>query len=253
MLTKSFRSNTIRINLSLFAILLFVYILLFEFILPTNKILPKPTILLESVKALFIDYNFLEVLLSTFAAIYSVMILSYFLIKFAASLFISIINILPGVKELFFIGKYFIPVFLIFLFEHWFGSLIWGQYLFILILLMGFLKYGFVIAISEIKAEYILSARSIGLSENQIAKNVIWKSIQPKIYKSLTDNHIAIWGIVIVYEFICKTDGIGTIFFHSLRFNDISVTIVLIILILFLLLIMEFVLSYIKEKYFFWD
>lgn len=252
MLTKLFQSSTSKVILPLLSVLLFIYILFFEFILTSNLIFPKPTILLDTIPALFQDYDFLSSFLFSFTAIYSVIIISYFLIRISSYWLFSIVQYLPGIKELFKISKYFIPLFLIILFELWFGNSIWGEYLFLLVLIMGILKSSVVSELDNVKKELILSAKSLGLSENEIFSKVIWKSIQPNVYKSLLDFHIPIWSFVIIYEFICKTDGVGNVFYLALKYNDLSLAIVIFIFMIITFLIMEIILKSIKKKYFFW-
>jgi ABC-type nitrate/sulfonate/bicarbonate transport system permease component len=253
MLTKIFQSTTVKVLLPLILVLLFIYILFFEFILQANPVLPKPTILIDSIPALFKEYDFLSSFLFSFTAIYSVMIISYFSIRLGANWMFKMLRYFPGMKELFGVNKFFIPVFLIFLFELWFGNSIWGEYLFVLILTMGIFKASIAYELDKVNEEYLIAARSIGLPENEIGKKVIWKSMQPKVYDSLLKFHIPIWSYIIIYEFICKTGGVGNIFYMSLRYNDLSLTIVLFIFLILTFLIMENILKNIKKKYFFWE
>jgi NitT/TauT family transport system permease protein len=253
MLNKIFQPNKNKVIFSFLSGIIFIYIVLFEFVLPANKILPKPSILIESVPSLFQDYNFLSSFLFTFTAIYSVMLMSYFFIKQWNNLLISLAEIFPGLKELFVLGNYFIPLFLIFLFELWFGNSIWGEYFFIFILTMGTLKSTIINEIDSIKAEYILSARSLGLAEKEIVKKVVWKYVQPRVYDSIIKNHVVVWSLVIIYEFVCRTDGIGSILSLALKYNDLSLVIVLIAIIIVAILVMELLLINIKKKYFFWN
>jgi len=252
MLTKILHSDRKKIILSFISVLLFTYIILFEFILPANKLLPKPSILIESIPSLFKDYNFLAAFLFSFSAIYLIMIISYLFINVGKNYLIFFSQYFPGIKELFIIGKYLVPIFLIFLFQLWFGNSMWGEYLFILFLMMGELKSKILFEIVTIKEEYIITSRSLGLSEKEIIKNVVWKSIQPQVFDSFLTNHISIWSLVIIYEFICETEGIGSIFRLGLKYNDLSMVIVLIVLIILTILLMELVLNSIKKKYFFW-
>ena len=253
MLKKLLKSENQKIITSFVFVLLSVYIILFEFILPTNKFLPKPTILFDSVQSLFQDYNFVSAFLFTFSAIYAVTIVSYFLLKIGGNIGSKIILSFPGLNALFDIGKYFIPIFLIFLFELWFGNSVIGEYLFILILLMSSLKAELFRSITSVNEEYILSAKSLGLNDNEVLSKVIWKSLQPKLFDVIQSNHIKIWSFVLIYEFISKTDGVGYIFYQVLRYNDLSVLIILFIFLIITFLVMEIVLSRIKQKYFFWE
>ncbi len=253
MLKKLFKSDRQKIISSFISALIFVYILLFEFILPANKFLPKPTILLDSIHSLYLDYNFTSAFLFTFSAIYFVMLVSFILIRIAGSIGFKIVQLFPGLIVLFDIGKYFIPLFLVLLFELWFGNSAIGEYLFILIIIMGLLKSRLFNSFLSIKEEYLLSARSLGVSEKVIINKVIWKSLEPKLFDEISKNHISIWGVVLIYEFVCKTSGIGNTIYNALKYNDLSVIIIVILFLFATFFIMEYFLTRIKKKYFFWE
>jgi len=253
MLKKIYQSDSSKVILSFISGMLSIYIILFEFIVPANKILPKPSILIETVPSLYQDYNFLSAFLLTFSAIYSVMLISYFLMKIGNNILVTFTENFPGLKELFTIGKYFVPLFLIFLFQLWFDDSLWGEYLFIFAIVMGTLKSTIADEISSVKEAYINSAKSLGLTKREILDKVIWKSIQPKAYDSLVKIHIPIWSLVIIYEFICNTDGVGAIFKLALKYNDLSLVILLIAILIITILFMEFILKSIMKKYFFWN
>ena len=242
-----------KVILSFLLSIVSIYIILFEFIIPANKILPKPSILLESIPSLINDYNFGSSFLLTFSAIYATMLISYFLISVSNSFLIKILNLFPGFKELFVISKYFIPLFLIFLFQLWFGDSLWAEYLFLLIIIMGFLKESVADNLGSLKQEYIVSAKSLGLTENEINSKVIWKSIQPNLFKSLKSKHISIWSLVIIYEYICNTGGVGSIFSLAIKYHDLSLVIVMFTSLIIAILVMEYLLEIVMKKYFYWN
>ena len=253
MLKKFVKSDNQKIIIPFISALLFVYVLLFEFILPANKFLPKPTIIFESIHSLYLDYNFTTNYLFTFSAIYFVTFVSFILIRILGSIGFKTIQSFPGLTVLFNIGKYFIPLFLVILFELWFGNSPFGEYLFILIIMMGLLKSRLFNSFLLVKEEYLLSARSLGVSEKLIINKVIWKLLEPKLFDEVVNNHIALWGIVLIYELICKTDGIGNIIYKALEYNDLSVIIVILLFLVATFLIMDYLLIRIKKKYFFWE
>lgn len=253
MLNKILQSEKQKVTLSFISVVLFVYILLFEFILPANAFLPKPTILIDSVFSLFNDYNFAKAYLFTFTSIYSIIIISYFILRFTSKYISDYSLAFPGLIHLLDLSKYFIPFFLILLFELWFDNLMIGEYLFTLILSMGILKVTFFKEIFSMKQEYILSAKSLGLSEKDIFTKVIWKTIQPKIFQSIKNNQVPIWASVFIYEFICKTEGIGTIFYLVLRYNDLSALLTLFFFLIITFMAMEFILERIRKRFFYWE
>ncbi len=233
--------------------LVFVYIILFEFILPINKVLPKPSVLIDSFPTLIYEYHFVSKFLFTFAMVYLAILISFLLISLFSNILIKIIKNFPLASKIFVIGKFFIPLFLIFLFEQWFNSSTYGQYLFVFILVMGYLKISFFNSYDLMKDEYIISARSLGLTESAISKKVIWKSIQPYLFRTVQENHIFIWSFVIIYEFICQTDGIGTALITAVKYNDFSIIILIIIFVILAFYLMELILNKVKQKFFFWN
>lgn len=241
-----------RVIQALLLIVLFVYIVLFEFIIPANKILPKPSILIDTFPVLFSEYDFLSHVLFSFAAIYSVMIISYFFIKAGYRALFYFTENFPGLKGIFIAGKYILPFFIIIFFSLWFGNSIWGEYFFILIILMSALKSHLVIQFENIPDEYISSAKSLGMEKDEILSKVIFKSVQPELFSVYRKNHFIIWAWVLVYEYICLTDGVGAIFHNALEYNDLSLILLLSLLLIVLFYFMEFVLIKVEKKFFFW-
>lgn len=156
MLNRIFQSDKNYFIFSFLSGLLFVYIILFEFILPANGFLPKPSILIDSLPSLIKDYNFFQASLITFSAIYSIMLISYAGIKIGNSILIKVNELLPDLRKLLIIGKYFIPLYLIFLFNLWFGSSIWAEYMFILIIVIGSLKSKMISEFNQINEDTLL-------------------------------------------------------------------------------------------------
>jgi ABC-type nitrate/sulfonate/bicarbonate transport system permease component len=144
-------------------------------------------------------------------------------------------------------------LFITLLFEIWFGDSVWGEVIFILILVMGNLKSSFFKEMQNVNSEYLNSAKSLGLSEDVIILKVAWKVIQPKIFNSIAKEHLSIWTWVLIYEFICQTDGVGQILYLALKYNDISLLIVLFVIVIIIWLIMEIAFQNIKKKFFFWE
>lgn len=253
MYKKYFENNGLPVILALVTVLLFVYILLFEFILPINHILPKPSVLLDSIPSLFVEYQFVSSLLYSVSIIYSVMILSYFIMKLSSTFIIKYALLFPELKELFNYTNYFIPLFLTFIFYFWFGNSFFGEFLFVLVLVIGLIKMTIVKSSFLVKEEYVDSAKSLGLTGNEIISEVYWKSIQPEVFKTLLKQHKYILLFTILYEFICNTDGIGFLFSLSIKYNDLSILILLIALVILLIVSVEFVLKKLERKYFFWS
>lgn len=253
MFTKFIQSDKFKVNFSFLAVLIFVYIILFEFILPVNKFLPKPSMLVESISSLIYDYNLINGFIFTFTAIYIFMLLSYLLIYLSKSILIYTAQNFQNLSEIFLLGKYFVPLFIILLFDLWFSDSIWGEYLFMLILMMAPLKIEMIKAIKSVKEEYLISGKSLGLNKKEINDKIVWKSIQPKVYDVIIQNHIYFWVYILVYEFICNTQGLGSIFNLIVKYNDLSALIIVFIILILSMVIMEIMLNRVKKKFFFWD
>lgn len=253
MLKKILESEKQKVTLSFISVILFVYIILFEFIIPANGILPKPSILIDSVFSLFDDYNFAKSYLFTFTSIYSSIFISYFFISIIGKYFRDFSFAFPGLRHILDLSKYFIPFFLVMLFELWFGNSILGEYLFTLIIIVGILKVTFFSELISMEQEYIFSAKSLGINDKELFRKIIWKTLQPKIFNSIKKNHIVIWSSVFIYEFICKTDGIGNIFYTALKYNDLSVLLTLFLFLIITFVLMESILEIIRKRFFYWE
>jgi len=199
-----------------------LWIILFEFILPVNKILPKPSIVFDSAGALWSDYNFLFNLLSTVGSVYISLLAAYFLVRF----------FLPAIKST---NSLFHFTLSLEWFSHYVPGLVLGLFLiywfpdsefieFIFAFCTAFLSL--VIKINkELKTlpdEYISSIRSLGADELFVTKNIVWKLIQPELFKHLFKLHLYLWLILIAFEFIKGGLGIGVIFKDALLYRDLS-------------------------------
>lgn len=250
---KYIKNSTSKIIISFLTAFLFIYILLFEFILPANKILPKPSILYFSISDLFTDYNFLPAFILTVSVIYISIFISYFLIKLFANLLINISFSFPMLNRVFLLGKYFRPIILIFIFSLWFGNNIYAEYLFAVIIVGASLKETLINGTLNIKLEYVEAAKSLNDNKINLNKDVIWKTIQPKLYRTLVKSHFILWSSIIVYEFITRSEGVGNIFRLALKYNDISIIVLLSIIVMITMYLFTILFESIKRKFFFWE
>ncbi|MCB0742817.1 MAG: hypothetical protein KDC67_02845 [Ignavibacteriae bacterium] len=243
------KSNS-SIVLSFISIITFVYIVLFEFILPANKFLPKPSTLIEAVPALINDYNFITSFIYTISIVYSVFLISYFLIKWFFPIIVNASFQFKNLGIIFNTSKYFIPLFLILLFEMWFGNSIYAEIFFVLIIVNGFLKGEIFQKSYKVKEEYILSAKSLGLNGFFY---IYWKSFQPQLFEGILKIHFVVWSAILIYEYVSRANGLGGIFYQAIKFHDLSIIIVMIIILLLTFWIMENLMNLIKLKFFFWE
>ncbi|PID57306.1 MAG: hypothetical protein CR986_09255 [Ignavibacteriae bacterium] len=248
------KTNKHKTLFSFFAVLLFVYIILFGFILPVNKILPKPSVLIESIPVLFgSEYNFISAILFTYTILFAAVFISYFLISWFFPIIKNFMESFPRLIYLLDIKKYLLPFFLIIFFELWFQDAIYAEFIFILIIVFAELKTTIINQLSNnLNGAYINSGKSLGLTENELNKKVIWKSLQPSIFETIHKNYIYYFGLIILYEFICKVNGIGLTLYTSLKYNDLSLIVLIVLVLLVVFWLNELILKSIKNKFFFW-
>lgn len=248
-----YKNSSVRILLSLLSVLLFVYIILFEFILPVNQILPKPSVLSESIPVLLSDKGFINSYFYTLSIVYLIFISSYFLIKLFFPIFfrfsISFPNLISAIKSI----EYIFPLLLILVFNFWFGNSNVGEVFFAFIIVMALLKITVLENLTKIKDEYYVSSVSLGLNKNEVVNKVIWRSVQPNVFKVLQKNHFLIWTYIIIYEFINRTDGIGNSIFQLIKYKDFVFLILVLITVIVSLFIFSLLMNKIKSKYFFWE
>ncbi len=251
-LTKSI-DNKFKSKIVLTVTLIFIYILLFQFILPVNKVLPKPSLLIESFIIIWSDYNLLTSLAVTSTVIYLSLILSSIVIYWLGKVIIMIAMEYRNSYELVQLLKYFPAFFFAIIFVYWFGNSIWGELLFAFCISLFFLKRNIFDLSINVKETYIITAKNLGLLNNEIYSDVIKKAIFPKLYNSLKPIHNYLWIIILIYEFISQKNGLGGVYYTALLYNDFTALFSVAILISLLIWIGDFMINFITKKIFFWE
>ena len=230
-----------------------LWIILFEFILPVNKILPKPSIVLESFSALWSYYNLPVNYLSTISAIYVSLFLYYLLVKVLSpylkekdNSITVFINSLEWFSQ--FIPGIIIGLLLIF----WFPATGYVEFVFAFVTAFASIMIKFQNESDTADEEYILSARSLGLNENEVTKKIIWKNVEPKLIEHMFDLHLYLWGMLIVFEFIKGGPGLGVIFRKALEYDDLSAIFSVFLITGISVYLGTILLKYIRKKFVFW-
>lgn len=234
------------------AVYFMLWIFLFEFILPVNNILPKPSIVLESAGALWNDYNFLFNLLSTISSVYISLFAAFFLIRF----------FLPAIGRN---NQIFHFILSLEWFSHYVPGLVLGLFLiywfpdsefieFIFAFLTAFLSLVIKInqSLKNVPDEYISSIRSLGAEDTFVTKNVVWKLIQPVLFKHLFQLHLYLWLILIAFEFIKGGLGIGVIFKEALFYRDLSTIFLSAFLSGIIIYLGTLLIRFLQKKFFNW-
>lgn len=250
-------SNKIVINkpLSISKItilLIMVYIVLFEFIWVTQNIIPKPFLIIGSFQSLWTEYNLLNAFFETTAVIFPAILIAIIVLESLAKLFLRHFLSYSGIVNITVIFKYFSFFFVALLLNFIFPNSLIAEFLFAsLFVLFKFLKI-VSDASDSIAEEYVLSAKSFGLLNNQIYSDVIWKSLRPKVYNNLTLIHTQLWAAILIYEFVGSSLGMGTIYRLAFSYNDLLAIISLGIFIVLVILIFNSIFNLVVSKLVFW-
>jgi len=233
---------------------LIIWIVLFEFVLPENNILPRPGIVLLSVPALFDDYHLFTNFFVTLSAIYLPALLAYLFIFLIRSSILNIkapINIFTG-----FISKLFVffpPFLLAVLLVFWFpGSLI-IEYAFAFIISTLWWLVEIKLKVKFSNENYRITFKSLGADETFINKHILWNEIKPQVFEDLGRFHLHLWAVILVFEYISNTYGLGSILHQTLIYHDLSALWLVIFIISVFIYVGSLFLKFIENRFVFWS
>jgi len=239
-------------RLTFLFVLLFVYVLLFEFILPVNKILPKPSLLIDSIPALFSEYNLLSEMAITTSIIYLAIAIGFLFVWMLSFSLANIVNRNIGLFNNLRLFKNFPAFFFAILFAFWFEGSVFAELLFTTIVSTFFIAISFMNSAITLPHEYKDAANSLLIQGKEYHKNVTWKYSLPKMFDELHRLHYYLWVLVLIFEFVSAINGFGSIYKLALDYNDLSVIILLGIIIALLIWLGNSIIDYIEKKLIFW-
>ncbi len=248
------KKNAVK-NLHKLLILYFIlWILLFEFILPVNNILPKPSVVLLSFGALWSDYKLPVNFLSTICAVYFSLAIAYLIVWLLSEFLIKQNHFISDFLLSLHWFSIFIPWIILGLFLiYWFPASELVKYIFSFLIaffsIMTHLKEEF----GNVKREYIESAISLGANEKTVAKKIIWKSIQPQLFKRINFLQFQLWSLTIIFEYISGGYGLGNIYRHALNYRDLSAIFTITIIIGITIFLGTQLIKYLKNKFYHWS
>jgi len=240
-------------QLSLVAALIFIYIIMFEFVLLPIRYIPKPSLLLDSFISLLDSYNLAALLFSTTSVIYIALLSGSLLVTLLAKYLLKIIYEYPGMMNINIPFKYFSIFFFALLFNIWFGESLIAEFLFAILSVLSILLSVLNKESKILSEEHILTAKSLGLNGHELYEKVIWKELQPRIFNKLNNIHVSLWMIILIYEFISQTEGVGSLYFSAYSYNDIGAIFALGIFISLLILIGNLIIKFLFRKIYFWE
>lgn len=239
-------------RLTFLFVLLFVYVLLFEFILPVNKILPKPSLLLDSIPALFSEYNLLSEMAITTSIIYLAIAIGFLFVWMLSFSLATIVNRNIGLFNNLRLFKNFPAFFFAILFAFWFEGSVFAELLFTTIVSTFFIAISFMNSAITLPTQYKDAAKSLMIEGNEFHNNITWKYSLPKMFDEFHRLHYYLWVLVLIFEFVSALNGFGSIYKLALDYNDLSVIILLGIIIALLIWLGNSIIDYIEKKFIFW-
>ena len=232
--------------------LILIYIVLFEFIWVTQNIIPKPFLIIDSFLSLWTEYNLLNPFFETTAVIFPALLIAILVLETLAKYFLKPFLSFSGIMNIAVPFKYFSFFFAALLLNFIFPNSILAELSFAFL----FVLFKFMKSVSDemesVTEEYVQSAKSLGLSDNQIFPKVIWKSLMPKVYNNLIPVHTHLWIAVLIYEFVGSSIGMGAIYRLAFTYNDLLAIISLGIFISLVILIVNSILKIVISKLIFW-
>lgn len=233
-------------------LLVLLYIILFEFTWVTQNFLPKPSLLLESFVSLLGEYKLVDALFETTAVIFPSILLAILIIEIFSKIFLSVFIDYNGIKNISAPFRYFSFFFFALLLNLLFKNSLLVEFIFTILFVIGLLLQVLSKETGSIKEEYVVAAKSLGLSRSQIFSKIIWRSLKPNVYGKLVLIHTGAWVVVIIYEFIGATNGVGAIYRLAFDYNDLLSMISLGIFISLVIFLVNSIIRIVVSKLIFW-
>jgi ABC-type nitrate/sulfonate/bicarbonate transport system permease component len=247
------RRGNFKNSFYLAAVILFVYVLLFQFILPVNGILPRPSLLVKLFSLVWTEYNLASALSSTLLIVYISLIITYLTVfsnvPFLFQWFVKYKNSFITLS----LFKY-IPLFsVIIIFNLWFMDKLYGEFIFAFLFSLTLSLNKLFKETENVKEEYILVAKNLGLIPKEISEQVYWKSVQPQFLKYFEKVHILLWSILLAFEFIGDTNGIGKVFQEASADSNLTAIIIIGIIISVFILLGNLIIESFRKIFTSWE
>lgn len=238
-------------NLKFLFSLLILYLVLFELILPKNKFIPQPTTFFESFLHLWSIYGLLLPLISTATIVYFSILISYLFVFYFRILIIKNVISYNSKLQVLKVFKYLPAFFIVLLFSLWFKDSLSAEIVFGILVSLVMIIKKINELILDVKKEYIIFAHQV--NPNKMFSEVYWKSILPKLFSYLYDLQFYLWILILVYEFISESYGIGLIYKQALTYKDIGAIFSISIIVSIIIWISNFFIKLIEMKKIFWS
>lgn len=238
-------------NIKFIVVLFIIYFVLFEFIFPKNKFIPQPNVLIESFIHLWSFYNFFFALISTTSIIYFSILISFFFLHYFRIVIIKNIISFNSSLNVLNIFKYFPAFFIVILFSVWFQGNLVAEIIFALLISLTMMLKKISSLISDVKKEYIIFAHQV--NPNKMFSEVYWKNILPNLIFYFYDLQIYLWILILIYEFISESYGVGLIYRKAYDYNDIGAIYSITITMSVVIWLSNLLLRFIEKKKIYWS
>ncbi len=238
-------------NLKFIFSLFVLYLILFEFIIPKNKFIPQPTTFFESFLHLWSVYDLLFPLLSTASIVYLSIFISFLFVYYFRSLIIKNVITYRSKLQVLNVFKYIPAFFIVLLFSLWFRDSFSAEIVFAILVSLVMIVKKINELILDVKKEYVIFAHQV--NPNKIFSEVYWKSILPKLFTYLYELQFYLWILILVYEFISESYGIGSIYKQALTYFDIGAVFSISITVSMIIWLSNFIIKLIEMKKIFWN
>jgi len=246
------RSNY-KLYLLLFALIITLWIILTEYPFTINNIIPSPTLVYLSFYDLISEYHFFINILSSLTTVYGSMLICFIILKVKFPFLLIDSKPLKVILQLPSLFKFIPGIVIAVLLIYWFDKLFVIK-LFYAIIITSAITFNKILLMNKSKfSHYIDSVKSLGVSDFNINRRVIWKFVEPEIINEYKSRNLYIWSSVIVFEFIDNYEGIGFILRRALAYNDLSMIISLSIITAFVIFLGDKLIYLLKNKFYFWN
>lgn len=246
---KIFLKNPFKILLAF----LIIWIVLFQFVFVWNNILPKPIILWESINDILQENqlvnNFLfSIGAITFGIVVSAILTYLFRVYLLTqSVFTDLISALYKLK--FLLPTVIFIIFLIF----WIPNSLYTEYILLAFISFIYISKEIINKKSTIQNDFEDSAKSLGLTSKKILAELKFKQLLPSLENSFLLLHIKLWGVLIVFEYVQNTFGLGSVLHSSMMLKDLYVLFFTSVLISLTIIILHFLIQVFFNQFVHWE
>lgn len=232
----------------LFSLIILMIGLIIEFIIPSNRYFPKPSNIFAAFPDVLNNYHVLYNSFFTLSVISISLVSVYFLIYFINKLNINehklSLNVFLITEE---IVEYITPIIIGLLLIYWFPKSEIIEFIFGIVSVFSMISIAYFTILKSFnrKYYYILSTYTLVIKNKP---QLLWKASNKKLLDEFIKVHVFLWSLVLAYEFIKDSNGIGAVFHTALKYNDIPAFFSIIALTSLFIFIGNVLIKFLKDR-----